>query len=64
MKEKIKKKLKENIERILNKEELSYEDTKLLKAELYDLEKAENREENEEKMKALVNGMFSSGFGG
>lgn len=48
MKEKIEEKLKENIERILNKEELLPTDVAILKEKLSEIKAEETKEEEEE----------------
>lgn len=58
MKEKIEKKLKENIERILNKEELLPTDVAILKEKLSEIKSEETKEEDETKRKELLE-MFS-----
>jgi hypothetical protein len=59
MKEKIEKKLKENIERILMKEELTFEDTQILNNELLKLNQEENKAENEEKRKQAYESLIN-----
>lgn len=63
MKEKIEKKLENNIERILGKEELSATDVAILKEKLADIRNEENREIDEEKRKEMLNLFMDNGFG-
>jgi len=63
MKEKIEKKLEENIERILNKEELLPTDVAILKEKLADLKLEENKELDEIKKKEVINLLMDGGFG-
>lgn len=63
MKEKIEKKLEENIERILNKEELLPTDVAILKEKLADLKLEENKELEEIKKKEVMNLLMDGGFG-
>ena len=64
MKERIEEKLKMNIERILEKEELVPSDVAILKEELSRIELEENKEINKEKyeeaMKLIIGNGFSS----
>lgn len=60
MKEKIEKKLNENIERILNKEELSASDVAILKEELSNIKFEENKEIDELKRKEAMEILFSN----
>lgn len=61
MKERIETKLEENIERILNKEELSATDVAILKEKLADIKIEENEEVNEEKRKEIMNLIIDGG---
>lgn len=61
MKERIEIKLEENIERILNKEELSATDVAILKEKLADIKIEENEEVNEEKRKEIMNLIIDGG---
>lgn len=61
MKERIETKLEENIERILNKEELSATDVAILKEKLADIKMEENEEANEEKRKEIMNLIIDGG---
>ena len=54
MKEKIIEKLEKNIERILEKEELTSSDVAILKEKLTDIKYEETKEEDEEKRKELM----------
>lgn len=54
MKERIEKKLEKNIERILEKEELTPSDVAILKEKLSDIKFEETRKEDEEKRKQLM----------
>lgn len=54
MKEKIEEKLKENIERILNKEELLPTDVAILKEKLSEIKAEETKEEEETKRKEML----------
>lgn len=63
MKEKIEKKLENNIERILSKEELSATDVAILKEKLADIRNEENRGIDEEKRKEMLNLFMDNGFG-
>ena len=54
MKERIEEKLEKNIERILEKEELTPSDVAILKEKLSDIKFEENKEEDEEKRKQLM----------
>ena len=54
MKEKIEEKLKENIERILNKEELLPTDVAILKEKLSEIKAEETKEEDETKRKEML----------
>ena len=54
MKEKIIERLEKNIERILEKEELTPSDVAILKEKLSDIKYEETKEEDEEKSKELV----------
>ena len=54
MKERIEEKLQKNIERILEKEELTPSDVAILKEKLADIKYEENREEQEAKNKELM----------
>lgn len=54
MKERIEEKLQENIERILEKEELTPSDVAILKEKLSDIKFEENKEEDEAKRKELM----------
>ena len=54
MKEKIEKKLKENIERILSKEELLPTDVAILKEKLSEIKVEETKEEDETKRKEML----------
>ena len=51
----------ENIERILNKEELSATDVAILKEKLADIKIEENEEVNEEKRKEIMNLIIDGG---
>lgn len=64
MKERIEEKLKENIERILSKEELLPTDVAILKEKLNDIEREKNKEKDEEKRKEMMNLLFEGGFSG
>lgn len=55
MKERIEEKLKENIERILSKEELLPTDVAILKEKLSEIKAEETKEEEEEKRKEMIN---------
>lgn len=61
MKEKIEIKLEENIERILNKEELSATDVAILKEKLADIKMEENKVLDEEKRKEIMNLIIDGG---
>lgn len=54
MKERIEEKLQKNIERILEKEELTPSDVAILKEKLADIKFEENKEEQEIKNKELM----------
>ena len=54
MKERIEEKLKENIERILNKEELLPTDVAILKEKLSEIKIEETKEEEETKRKEML----------
>lgn len=54
MKEKIIEKLEKNIERILEKEELTSSDVTILKEKLSDIKYEETKEEDEAKRKELM----------
>ena len=54
MKEKIEEKLKENIERILSKEELLPTDVAILKEKLSEIKAEETKEEDEKKRKEML----------
>ena len=54
MKERIEEKLKENIERILNKEELLPTDVAILKEKLSEIKAEETKEEDETKRKEML----------
>ena len=54
MKERIEEKLQKNIERILEKEELTPPDVAILKEKLADIKYEENKEEQEAKNKELM----------
>ena len=54
MKERIEEKLEKNIERILEKEELTSSDVAILKEKLSDIKYEETKEEDEEKRKELM----------
>jgi hypothetical protein len=54
MKQRIEEKLERNIERILEKEELTPSDVAILKEKLSDIKFEETREEDEEKRKQLM----------
>lgn len=54
MKEKIIEKLEKNIERILEKEELTSSDVAILKEKLSDIKYEETKAEDEEKRKELM----------
>lgn len=54
MKDKIEEKLEKNIERILEKEELTPSDVAILKEKLADIKYEENKEEQEAKNKELM----------
>lgn len=54
MKEKIQKKLEENIERILKKEELSASDVAILEEKLSKLEYEEQKPKMNERLKTMV----------
>lgn len=61
MKERIEAKLAENIERILNKEELSATDVAILKEKLADIKFEESKEADEEKRKEIMNLIIDGG---
>ena len=63
MKERIEEKLESNIERILNKEELSATDVAILKEKLADIKMEEHKEADEEKRKEIMNLIMDGGFG-
>lgn len=63
MKEKIEKKLEENIERILLKEELLPTDVAILKEKLADIKSEESKEIDEEQRKEIMNLLMNGGFG-
>lgn len=54
MKERIEEKLKENIERILSKEELLPTDVAILKEKLSEIKAEETKEEDETKRKEML----------
>ena len=54
MKERIEEKLESNIERILNKEELSATDVAILKEKLGEIKREEDEENKEEKKKEMM----------
>ena len=54
MKERIEEKLEKNIERILEKEELTSSDVAILKEKLSDIKYEETKAEDEEKRKELM----------
>lgn len=54
MKDRIKEKLEKNIEKILEKEELTPSDVAILKEKLADIKYEENKEEQEAKNKELM----------
>lgn len=54
MKDKIEEKLEKNIERILEKEELTPSDVAILKEKLADIKFEENKEEQEAKSKEIM----------
>lgn len=54
MKDKIEEKLQKNIEKILEKEELTASDVAILKEKLADIKYEENKEEQEAKNKELM----------
>lgn len=54
MKEKIEEKLNENIERILNKEELSGVDVAILEEKLSKIKADENKVESDKRMKDML----------
>lgn len=54
MKDKIEEKLEKNIERILEKEELTPSDVAILKEKLADIKYEENKEEQEAKNKEIM----------
>lgn len=58
MKERIKTKLNENIERILNKEELSASDVAILEEKLKTIKYEEEKTIHEAKMKELIENSF------
>lgn len=63
MKERIEEKLQKNIERILEKEELSATDVAILKEKLSDIKFEESKEEDETKRKEIMEILMSnSGF--
>lgn len=64
MKERIEEKLKENIEKILSKEELLPTDVAILKEKLNDIEREKNKEKDEEKRKEMMNLLLEGGFSG
>lgn len=61
MKERIETKLEENIERILNKEELSATDVAILREKLADIKMEENKVLDEEKRKEIMNLIIGDG---
>lgn len=61
MKERIEEKLESNIERILNKEELSATDVAILKEKLADIKMEEYKEADEEKRKEIMNLIMDGG---
>lgn len=63
MKERIEKKLEENIERILSKEELLPTDVAILKEKLADIKSEENKEIDEEQRKEIMSLLMNGGFG-
>ena len=64
MKERIEEKLQKNIERILEKEELTPSDVAILKEKLSDIKFEESKEEDETKRKEIMEILMSnSGFG-
>lgn len=62
MKERIEEKLKENIERILGKEELLPTDVAILKEKLEEIEREENKEKDDNKRKEMMNLLVDGGF--
>lgn len=62
MKERIEEKLQKNIERILEKEELTASDVAILKERLEDIKFEENKEEDEIKRKEVMEILMSNGF--
>lgn len=54
MKDKIEEKLQKNIEKILEKEELTASDVAILKEKLADIKYEENKEEQEAKNKEIM----------
>ena len=63
MKERIEKKLKENIERILVKEELLPSDVAILKEKLAEIKIEENKTIDDEKRKEVMSLLIDGGFG-
>lgn len=62
MKERIEEKLNENFEKILLKEELTYEDVVILKEKLNEIKLDENKEETDLRKKELVELMSKTIF--
>ncbi len=62
MKERIEEKLLKNIERILEKEELTPSDVAILKEKLSDIKFEETKEEDEAKRKEVMEILMSNGF--
>ena len=54
MKERIEEKLEKNIERILEKEELTSSDVAILKDKLVDIKQQKEKKDDEQKMKQLM----------
>ena len=63
MKERIEEKLEKNIERLLEKEELTASDVAILKERLAEIKLEESKEVDEEKKKEIINLIMNSGFG-
>lgn len=61
MKERIEEKLQKNIERILEKEELTPSDVAILKEKLAEIKFEENKEEDETKRKEIMEILMSNG---
>lgn len=64
MKERIEEKLEGNIERILEKEELSATDVAILKEKLEEIKREEHKEIDDDKRKEMMNLLLDGGFSG